>query len=637
MRKSDHLLPKRKVDLRRYRDHLEHAQKWRSDEGYDATWARMVDLYRGRQFDQESALRDKVSVNLAYSSINVIEPSVAVNFPKITVSTRQAGGEGAAEVTEAMLNYWWKVYDYRAPIRRAVKDSLIIGHGWTKVGWKYAQKKVELTDEELDFEIARRIAEADLMVEARPEMAGQLPSDEEIAAQVERHHYETLEDRPTVERISPFDMFVSPEATSMDDARWIAQRYWLPLDEVRSRKQFSQTARKHVKPTLSFGTQSAHGDKQRQRSEEERRDSDATDWVGMWEFYDLDEGKFAVWAEGSGDFLIRPKDMPYHLGHPFEKLGNHAVPDQFYEIGEIEATETLQQELNQTRSQMVQNRRRDQRKYLAKLDHLSVEGRAALVSDKDNDVVAVDADVDLNDVVRPLQFQPMSQEVWMMSEQITEDINSVTGISEYARGLSPSIRKTATEAAMIQDAQNARASDKLDMVERFIANNARKVLQLAQQFVSPETAIPIAGPEAAQQWMELDRAAIQGEFFFEVEAGSTQPNNEAFKRQEAMTMVQALAPFVQMGILDPNAVAEHILRDGFGVRDPGKFMVSQEQQAAQQQAAMMAGGDPAAAGGPPPMPNPGAPQGADAPQDPPIPGVDTSTQLQNQMGMAFGQ
>ena len=56
--------------------------------------------------------------------------------------------------------------------------------------------------------------------------------------------------------------------------------------------------------------------------------------------------------------------MPYAMGHPFEMLRNYEVSDHFYPLGDVCQIESLQLELNQTRTQMMNHRKRFQRKWL---------------------------------------------------------------------------------------------------------------------------------------------------------------------------------------------------------------------------------------------------------------------------------
>ncbi len=80
-----------------YKQRLDLARRWREDEGYDRTWRRLNDLYRGKHWPLTTiAQQDMIAVNLAFSTINVIAPSVAVNHPKIVVSPTSAEDQDRA-------------------------------------------------------------------------------------------------------------------------------------------------------------------------------------------------------------------------------------------------------------------------------------------------------------------------------------------------------------------------------------------------------------------------------------------------------------------------------------------------------------------------------------------------------------
>jgi hypothetical protein len=187
-------------------------------------------------------------------------------------------------------------------------------------------------------------------------------------------------------------------------------------------------------------------------------------------------------------------------------------------------------------------------------------------------------------------------EFYNQSNLISGDIDRVSGISEYQRGGMPEIRRTATEAAISQDASNARSSDKLAIIERGIGECARRLVMLAQQYMTAEGAIRVAGKDAQPIWVNFDRDYIQGDFDFEVEGGSTQPVNESFRRQMALQVVDAMAPFASAGIIDMPKLATYVLQYGFGIKSAASFVTA----------------------APPPMPPEmaGAPQGA-LPQGPP--------------------
>lgn len=556
--------------LGRYRSKLAQSKRWRKNEEYDDMWRRMIDMYRGRHYDQLSD-EDRSLVNMAFSTINVIGPSVSVNYPKITVNARRPEDADRATVTEAILNYWWRHYGCQRQFRKAVKDKLIVGHGWVKTGYRFVEEE--------------KVVQRDPNIE------------ENDVTDVEEVNVETelivVEDRPFVERVSPFDVYVDPDGTSMDDIKWIAQRIKRPLADVRNDKRYNSNARAEVQPTQY----SKYGlDGQQTKQSYTKEDS----YVEVWEFYDIPKGTMCIFAEGSDKFLVQPTKIPFAFGHPFVMLRNYEVPEHFYPMGELEAIEGLQHELNETRTQMMNHRKRFSRKWLYKESAFDPDGRAMLESDEDNVLVPVVGDEPLGGVISPMPAVINPPEFYNQSSLIAGDMDRVSGVSDYMRGAMPEIRRTATEAAIAQDASNARAADKLAAIELEIAACASRLVALAQQYMTGEQVARVVGSNAIPLWVKFDRDYIAGEFDFEVEGGSTQPVNESFRRQMALQMVDAMAPFVQAGVVDMGALARHVLQFGFGIKSPEAFLAAPAPQAAGPQMAQIEGMPPEMGGAVPP-------------------------------------
>lgn len=555
--------------LKRYRNRLNHAKRWREQEGYDDKWERLLDLYKGKHFPTGMQDEDRIAINMAFSTINVIFPALTVNHPKIEVLANEQQDEDRAVIAEAIINYWWRHYDFRAPFRRATKDFLTFGHGWIKVGYKYEEREEDIDETEFKTQQNLLTNEADMFAAENPEMAADLPTDEEIKANIITTKTVIEEDRPTLERVSPFDMFVDPEATCMEDASWIAQRIIRPIEEVRSDKAYNYGARRSVKSDAVISSDWL--------SPEQRKKMDSDiNRITVWEYYDITNGLMCVFTENGDDYLVDPQKMPYDFGHPFEFIANYDVPDEFYPIGDLEMIEAPQQELNKTRSQMMNHRKKYGRKYLYRASALGPEGRQGLESNEDNIAIEViDENLPLQDVIMPVPITPMAGDLYQYSEIIQGDMDKVSGVNEYARGAASEIKRTATEAAMIQDGANARSADKLSLIEIAIGRIARKVLQLAQQYMTGEQVARVAGADSKQFWFAYTHEDIEGEFDFQVEGGSTQPQNETFRRQQAVAMMNSLGPFVGQ-VIDPAVLARHVLQFGFGVKSPGKFMIQQQ-------------------------------------------------------------
>ena len=572
--------------LKKQKMAIESSRKWRKDDGYDATWQRLKDMYRGRHFDDYKN-EDQMLVNIAFSTVNVISPSISVNYPKITVNAVSPDNAANAVIAEAVVNYWWKKRDIRTQFRRAVKDMLTFGHGWVKVGYRFVEEEaMSMEDEEF--------------------------SDAAIEGGKETSNLVIREDAPFAERVSPHDVFVDPDATSMSDIKWIAQRIRRPISEIKNDKRYIKAARDKVQVMAV----SKYSDDPSRKKVHDKN----VGYAEIWEFYDIVGGTMSIFCETADQFLVKPMKMPYSFGQPFVMIRNYDIPDMFYPIGDLESIEPLQRELNETRSQMMNHRKKFSRKYLYKESAFDQLGRSALESDEDNVMVPVVSDEALGGVVTAFPAVINPPEFYNQSSLIIGDIDRISGVSEFQRGAVSEIRRTATESSLLQDAANARTSDKLAVVEQAIAEVGRRMMQLAQQFMTGEQVARVTGKDGEPMWVTFDRDYLAGDFDFEVAAGSTQPHNESFKRQMALQMVDAMAPFAGAGIVNMQKLAAYVLQFGFGVKNPDEFI----QQAP----------PPVPAGPEGTMPAGMPPEGAPAPSGSPTSGLPPEIQAMLQQGQA---
>jgi len=528
--------------LSTYKKRLDYSKKWRKQENYDTLWARMINLYRGRQY-MGAAVGDRLLVNIAFSTINTLAPAVSIGRPKINVNARRPEDGDKAVVTESIINYWWQHYECQPEFQRAVKDYLIIGHGWIKTGYRFVEED-KLAD------IQDTADEA-----AVPDATGEVESEIIIR-----------EDRPFLERVDPFEMFIDVDANSMSNIRWIAQRTRRTLKDAKVDQRYDAAARKELSPT-SF---QKYGDESKAKTNSAVNPDEA--YVDIFEYYDINTGEMCIFSDSGDKFLVKPTPMPYVFGHPFVMVRNYDIPNFFYPMGELEAIEPLQYELNETRTQMMNHRKRYARKWLFDESAFDDFGRNALASDDDNVIVPVKGGQNLANVVVPMPALINPPDFYNQSTLIINDIDRVSGVSEYQRGSIPETTRTAREASIIAEAGNARVSEKLIQIENKIAQCASNLIMLAQQYLTGEQTVRIVGTEASPVWLTFDKDYISGEFDFEVEAGSTAPRNEAFRRDMAMQIVSAMQPFAQAGLVNLPKLAEYVLQTGFGVKNAAAFL-----------------------------------------------------------------
>ena len=555
------------------RDELKRSRRWRINKSnnYDQAWRRYISLYKGEHYDAKSGT-DQLTVNMIFATLNVMGPAVAINNPKFVVNARTPDSAPQAIITEEVLNYLWRTHKYQRDFRLAVDDFLMVGHGWVKTGYKFVKEpevKAAETPEDGNDDGSEE------GIDDRDDVEGNVESEMHVD-----------DDRPFIERISPFDMFVDPDARHPKEMRWIAQRTWRAVQDVSVDSRYSTTNRKRVSSSSWSRWDSEDGDGRSSgdsRQTTDKPDKGAIGYAEIIEFYDIKRNRVSTFAmDGTGDvqdsgFLIKPEKMPYANGQPFTMLRNYEIPDHFYPMGDVQQIESLQMELNETRNQMLNYRKKFRRAWVYSKDLFDRDGVQALESDQDNVMVPVMGDGDPSSAIAPVPAAITPPEFFDQSAMISNDLDRVSGVSDYQRGAQTAIKRTATEAAMIQDAANSRAQDRLAKIERTLSEIAANVVGLMQQYVTGDKVARIS-TMPVKAWINYDNDRIQGKFDFEVQGGSTEPQNETFRRQSAMQLVDVSMPFMQAGVVNEPALYHELLQKGFGVKDAQRLIKPPEQQ-----------------------------------------------------------
>lgn len=533
------------VDLARQR--LRAGQEYRETKREDL-WKQSEDQYVGEHWGKipnSDPNADLITVNMSFSTINTIVPYVTASEPNFLVNPYSGDATVRnATIQAALLNRQWrsrKIAGNRH-LRHSTEDALMYGDGWMKVGFTVAEKRVSETE-------YAEIAEL------------------------------------WVQRISPWDVWIDPTSDGIHNARWIAHRLLVPKRQLQADKSYKNTHDENINFNSHLGTTvSSTRDDQIRFGQEV---FDGSEYAVLYEFTDLVNKTVITFSDGELPLRV-VEDIDESM---WVQIGNYRIPNSPYHMGELEQLWDLQKELNKTRTHMINHRKRNVQKFLARDGVMDPDAIKALQSSIVNDVAFVKGTDPLDMLIKAADVPALTADVYNVSDIVQRDIYEISGVNEYQRGATPEIRRTATEATIIEGASNIKTQAKLRMVEEAAREAGNLLLGIArdaypltdyeelQLFLTGRDAEAIQrvviGDELAQMMDSgADPMAVQayrdsfqpgmdavvsptpdifvGEYEVEVEQASTELRNPQMREQKYRQMVEmyvAMAPVLaQMGV-----------------------------------------------------------------------------------------
>jgi hypothetical protein len=358
---------------------------------------------------------------------------------------------------------------------------------------------------------------------------------------------------------------MDPDADDLQSARWYIIRTIIPLEQLKNDNRFYNTSDVEADTSTLYATD---GRLHSRQTTQELNNVD--DYISVYHFYDFDSRRTISFTTNSN----LPHRWIEEQGPTLVQVENWPIPNMPWHMGEIEQIQSLQDELNMTRSQMITHRRRNAVKYAYREDLLSAEAIDALQSATPMMGVPISTDIPVGDAIQVIDTVNLSADSYNMTELTKADIYELTGVNEYLRGQVPDSARTATEASIIEGGSNVKISHKLRRVEEAARSVGQKILDIAAEALPAtdfqELQMYLTGREAelvlqqsgadaySEQGQPLDAklipspALFQGRYEVFVERGSTELRNPRFKEQKYkemfMIVLQAYPMLLQAGI-----------------------------------------------------------------------------------------
>jgi len=485
----------------------EYDRKVSDGEKAKAAWKRefgveeMIALYEGFQRPEGWDEEDWFSLNMMFSDVQVILPSLSGGTPLVNVGVERTflvGEEGLrrvreeASLREASLNATFREQMLGRKLRLMIVDALH-SFGVAKVTYQ------------------PRMVKNDRAGRARRSPFGEVLLKEDGSVDVEEEEVKVGEDF-IIDRIDPDHIIVDKDCGHfLEDGEWVAQKYVETLGRVKENKLF-----KNVKGLKGSFLREDEREKVGERRGEsvggmafkpvfDAEDSTSTPsskeledeaLVVYYEVYDLTKDLFIVFARGHKKPLRGPMPIPQGInGHPFAFLRFYLrAKPSFYPIPFLFNLIGPQKEYNLTRNDIALHRKRFRRKYMAynmKPEEISKfenpeDGTVVVAEDKDSKIV-------------PIVDAGLDNAVYYDSRQLRVDFSlhsGTAGVGQLGSGAGVS----ATEVAEVSARLRMREVDKETIIKGFVEDIGRKVVETQEANLSMESAVEMIGPDGGRRW-----------------------------------------------------------------------------------------------------------------------------------------
>lgn len=398
----------------------------------------------------------------------------------------------------------------------------ICGIGWTKTVWKWRRlpRTVRSTPEQM--------------------MQGQ-PAQSTI--------FDVVDDRPSMVVPHPFDVLWDPNATMLEEARWIIHRVFIPKSQLFARRRRVDSDGRTVGAYDNVSEVKGSGqDRDASMPNElpehvvERRKNN----VEVLEFYDMERNRVVTIANRS--VVLRDIENPYPYGeHPFSAATTQTDIARLDGISEVKMLESLQTMLWLVENQRLDNTRLSMdtvlmiRDTVENFDELQIRpGAKWPVANPSGDIV-------------PLQM-PQPQLASMQDiESLRGRLQSITGMT-YLTGGDPSAmgvnQNTASGIMAIQEEAKERVGLRASLVRsQAYDRHVNLSLLLAAQYLTEP--FIVGGKDHVVDPIEVTWEMFQPRMWARSKT-LTDTMSRSMNQQNAQMGIQSIAALMNLGIQFPD-------------------------------------------------------------------------------------
>jgi hypothetical protein len=600
------------ADKTMYREQLRGALLFRKKFKREERWRSYLQILGHNFYASETLQADSPTVNIMAARVRAQPPKLAFGIPSFKVTPwTGAPTPNSAVAWEAWGAMTWETEGFDVSTQRVTLDWPTFGIGIGFVGFEQAANGEVIDSKRRLFGILPPAATARIA-----EATGGL-SDVFATEQNERMSI-LMRQRVFLERVGCLNFVIDPCADSWDDAQFMARRISLPRAVALSMLGRDCPSADSIR-NVALYTDGDADDPFSERPSPDLVDKlpDAVKRVDLWELWNIVTRK-TIYADSQGKVLRVYGWRSPHPGFPFVPMLWDEIPDVVWPEGLAAAAKPLNDELHLLRRRELQ----EAKKAIGRIridPNLSRDAKAAIRSGKDGGVFEAE-----EGQVEAINLTSIDSNFWLLENRIKADIDEVTQTSPYEAQAVPTVKRSATEASIIQSTSDAISSWRKNTVEQFAAQVLERAMAIAMTTFDEPIPLSIINQDpafgAVGQSIEFPFIPTEHVGHFRVQTVEDTMMSQAkdIERQQLALGIQLFSAFPWFKARE---AAAHYMSMLASVRDPYKFILTEteaaEQQAQQAQQAQQGAAPPGTPpSGPPSGPPEGLPGGTSMPMFP---------------------
>jgi len=503
-----------KETVSRYRNMITNAETSHKKKFYKEA-KRFLDYYRslpGKTLNKGADDAYNVFCNDFWVNTNVQVPNLFFNNPVAAISSEQdmvdinmgvdmltgvpniiqVPGSEIASLLENIVNTYYEVINMKKLGRRATLGACITGRGIAKFGWQ-----TDINGSESD-------------------------------------NLQLTKDEMTACAFNPLNFLVDPECTDPDleDAKYIIFRYIKPTELIKKSPLYKGVNNLKGSSELKF---SGTDDDGMAKDPEYFGNMKDLERNKLYEIWDIVNKRVVVFADKL-DYPIRDSEWLWDIkGYPCNVLMFNEDIEEFDPIPDFRAIEGTVLLKTKLRRKMWELFSKLNRQYVYDADILTKESELQnMIDSPTGGLTGVHAKGrSIDSVIKPLNDFVLNDSYFSLSQIADSDIERMSGISDFQRGLMSEVKRTATEMLNLSSVQNLRVDFKKQQIVDFMEKNTQLMIELLQccadqskqQKVKQDSQVIFAA------W---DKDKIQGKYSVRIDISSMAKQNPEIKQKQAL-------------------------------------------------------------------------------------------------------